>query len=201
MTTFSSSGRISPLHVPVVSGLLVMLALLLCWGRPTGAAPTQMLTLRDMAVDTQDEDVVLRFGVDLETAGQVTAMLQDGEILGLRCRATLERRRTLWFNKTLTEVQRVIVFRYDPLNNRYLAEDEKGLLAEHPDVAGLFAQTLGRIAIDLGPRDALPVDEDYRVDLTVRMDRVNVPAWLKRALFFWDFEVSPETRYQFEFSY
>jgi hypothetical protein len=69
------------------------------------------------------------------------------------------------------------------------------------DLAPLLDKAWGAVAMDLGSWSLLAPGHDYALRLRISLKRLDVPAWLRYAVFFWSWDVLPETNYQQEFHY
>jgi len=170
------------------------------------ACPTrshaQNLVLVNLVVDNQAGDILVRFGVDVEGTDKVAAMLREGESLELRCHVSLTRTRAMWLNKPLASADLALALRHDPLSKRYVAETPGGgPPMTHTELAMLLSQAWSEIAMHLGSWHELSRGRKYGLMLEIRLDRLDVPVWLKRSLFFWNWEAAPATHYQLEFTY
>ena len=177
---------------------------LLCMALLLGASPAfaQGVSLRNLVVDNRGGDIVVRFGVEVDDPDGLARLLQHGEVLGVRAVADISLIRSYWLNRTIAEAQSAVIFRYDAVNNRYTALTAQGqLVSEHAELATLLSKALAEMSLGLGSWKSLVKDESYRINLEIRLSRVDVPAWLKRTLFFWDFDPTPSTHYQLDFNH
>lgn len=195
---FPPWGRICPRYGQVLVAGLALILLLACPGRSLA----QELVLVNLVVDNHAGAILVRFGVKVEGTDRVAELLKDGESLGLNCSISLQRSRSLWVDKTAGEAELYLSLRYDPLSKQFVAEspgDEPPMV--HPDLTALLDRAWSEISLELGSWKNLVRGKEYNLRLEIRLDREDVPIWLKRSLFFWDWEAAPATHYQLEFTY
>ncbi|MEG6549015.1 DUF4390 domain-containing protein [Desulfocurvibacter africanus] len=162
----------------------------------------QELVLSNLVVDNQAGEILVRFGVEVEGSDRVAGILKEGESLGLSCSVSLLRERSLWIDQTVYSADLDLFLRYDPLSKQFTAElpGSESPMA-HADLAVLLSKAWSEITLDLGPWKDLSRGKDYRLMLEISLNRLDVPIWLKKPLFFWDWEAAPTTHYQLEFTY
>ncbi|MCM0755729.1 DUF4390 domain-containing protein [Desulfovibrio aminophilus] len=167
-----------------------------------GPARAQSLSLNNLVVDNQAGSFMARFGVVVEGIEDVALNLDNGVVLGLTCDARLSRRRSLWSNKTVNEVQWVSRLQQDALTGEYvLVLPGRETPYREKDLPRLLTRAWSTIAVDLGPWNKLERGEDYVLDLSIKLNQVDIPGWFRRTLFFWSWDVVPATTYQLEFRY
>lgn len=162
----------------------------------------QELVLNNLVVDNQAGEILVRFGVEVEGSDQLADVLKEGESLGLSCSVALLRQRALWFDQTVYAADVDLFLRYDPLGKQFVAElPGSDASRAHADLAVLLSKAWSEIALGLGPWKNLSRGREYSLMLEISLNRLDVPVWLKKSLFFWDWEAAPTTHYQLEFTY
>ena len=177
------------------------LALLVLLLSPVSVS-AQTLALDNLVVDNQEGRILVRFAIGVEGESELAQLLTSGEMLGLRVSADLSRKRSVWFDKSVADREVLYLLRWDGLKNVFAVLDAGGApLAEGTDFSALLAGIFGRMNMDLGAWSRLKRDNEYRLALQLRLGRVDVPMWLKRVLFFWNWDAAPSAHYQLEFTY
>ena len=177
------------------------LALLVLLLSPVSVS-AQTLALDNLVVDNQEGRILVRFAIGVEGESELAQLLTSGEMLGLRVSADLLRKRSVWFDKSVADREVLYLLRWDGLKNVFAVLDAGGVpLAEGTDFSALLAGIFGRMNMDLGAWSRLKRDNEYRLALQLRLGRVDVPMWLKRVLFFWNWDAAPSAHYQLEFTY
>ncbi len=180
--------------------LAVLLALAVTLAGASAMAD-QALDLNNLVLDNQAGQITVRFGVSAPPAPLREAMA-EGSSLGLVCTATLERVRGVLPDADLAEGEYVSVLGRDELAQEYvlhLPGVEKPVRSK--DLPALLDKAWGAVTMDLGSWDLLTPGHSYNLSLTISLKRRDVPAWLRYSLFFWSWDVLPETNYQLEFNY
>ena len=180
----------------------LLLALGLALGLAGNArAADQVLDLNNLVLDNQAGQITVRFGVTAPP-GPLREALAEGSTLGLVCTATLERVRGVFFDVDVAEGEYVSELTRDELAQEYvlrLPGVEKPVRSK--DLPALLDKAWGSVTMDLGSWGLLMPGQTYTLNLTTSLKRRDVPAWLRYSLFFWSWDVLPETNYQLEFSY
>jgi len=178
---------------------LCLAALLVLAGVASAAA--QALDLNNLVLDNQAGQITVRFGVSAPAA-PLREALAEGASLGLVCKATLERVRGVLPNSDLVEGEYVSVLERDELAQEYvlrLPGVEKPVRSK--DLPALLNKAWGSVTMDLGSWGLLAPGHAYTLSLAISLKRRDVPAWLRYSLFFWSWDVLPETNYQLQFNY
>ncbi len=179
--------------------LALILALLFFSAVPARA---QSLTLNNLVVDNQAGSFMARFGVLVDGVPEVAYNLDNGVVLGLTCDARLSRKRSMWADKTVNEVQWMSRLQQDSLTGEYvLVMPGRETPFREKDLQKLLTRAWSNISVDLGSWSNLERGADYVLDLSIKLNQVDIPNWFKRTLFFWSWDVVPATSYQLEFRY
>ncbi len=182
--------------------LLACLALAACLVLAATAAMAQNLALGNLILDNQAGSISVRFGVRIHGVSELEADLAAGAVMGLRCEADMYLRKSLWRDTRVAGTTLVSPLRKDVLANDYVIElPGEGRTLRDKDLGALLDKAWGRIALDLGPWETLLPGRDYRLDMRIAMDRLDVPDWLRYVVFFWSFDVSEPVHYRMDFSY
>jgi hypothetical protein len=160
------------------------------------------MRLSHLVLDNQAGEITARFGIDFMGLEELERALSEGSTLELVCMAEIVRRRSLWMNKGLAEAEFMSTLSRDALAKEYvlrLPGEQEPLRSDK--LAPLIDKAWGALVMDLGPWSTLQRGQEYTLGLSVTLRRSEVPAWLRYTLFFWSWEVVPETEYQLDFSY
>ncbi len=199
-------------HPPARRALArLFLALALVLGLAAGAAaqgggappaPDGALDLRNLVLDNQAGDISVRFGVGLPEVRALEEELAAGTTVGLKCRATVYRRKSLWTDTNVASASFVSPLAKDALANDYILElpgEARPLRGK--DLPALLDKGWGALALNLGPWESLLPGHQYRLRLEISVDRLEVPVWMRYTLFFWSFDLYAPVSYQLEFNY
>jgi hypothetical protein len=190
-------GR-AALLAPVLAALALLLALVLA----AQAAPAQSLVLDNLVLSNQAGTIAVRFGLEVDNVEPLRRALKDGGVLGLRCRARLSKHQSYLPDSLVAKAGIMRTLSWDGLTREYvIGQPGQVELLRNGNLASLVGAGWREIAMDLGPWSLLERGASYRLDLSVDLDRADVPLWLRRVLFFWSWDVVPEAKYQLEFTY
>lgn len=196
---FSSPAGPGASLAPRLRACLLAVAVLVLCALPARA---QNLELGNLILDNQAGSISVRFGVRLQGIPELEADLAAGAVMGLRCEADVYLRKSLWRDTRVAGTTLVSPLRKDVLANDYVIElPGEGRTLRDKDLAALLDKAWGRISLDLGPWQTLLPGRDYRLDMRIAMDRLDVPDWLRYVVFFWSFDVSEPVSYRMDFSY
>lgn len=195
---FPPRGRPCPVAGAAALLGLALAMVLFCPAR----GHAQGLVLANLVVDNQAGAILVRFGVEVEGTSELADLLRDGESLGLRCSATLLHKRSMWLDKTVSSAGLDLSLRHDPLSKQFVAEAlDGGTPLTHTDLTALLGKAWSEISLNLGSWKDLNRGKEYSLLLEINLNRLDVPVWLKRSLFFWNWSAAPTTRYQLDFTY
>ena len=182
------------------AGLLAAAALVLALLPARGLAAG--LELANLALDNRGGNLSVHFGLKVEDLAAVKAVLDQGSELGLRCRVAVHRVRTLFFDSRVAGLDFESRLKADGLAQEYSVElPGGGKPLRGKDLAALLAKAWGNVTLDLGPWKALAPGHEYALSLDVSLKRVDVPAWVRVAVFFWSWDVLPATHYEQDFRF
>jgi len=167
----------------------------------TDALATQNLTLSNFVMDNQQGNVTLRFSLAIDDVESLRALLQDGSLLALKCRAKLARKRGHWLSKTLVDVEARHLLSGNSLTHEFLLEQDQVKTLRNKSLAALLAEGWNHMEINLGPFSLLERGQSYAVELEVSLLQADVPAWMRWALFFKSWEVAPAAGYRLDFEF
>lgn len=161
-----------------------------------GPAWAQSLILNNLVIDNQAGSFMARFGVFVDGVPEVAHNLNNGVVLGLTCEAKLSRKRGMWVDKILAEVQWISRLQQDSLTGEYvLVLPERETPFREKDLQKLFLRAWSNISVDLGLWSNLERGQEYVLDLAIKLNQVDIPNWFWRTLFFWSWELASATTY------
>lgn len=166
------------------------------------AAQPERLILRAFSVATEGETMVLRVAVDIDDREALRNLLRDGAQLKLTLAATLKRSRTLMPAEEVGVVVAEILMRHDPLTREFEFSTSPDLPHRRDrNFNRLMDATLERLRLPLAPAAGLAQGESYTLSLTCGLRHTQVPPWLEKTLFFWSWDVVPESTYTQSFTF
>ncbi len=140
----------------------------------------------------------------LEASVQVTRpeiwknLLQEGAALEVVCKVNLLQSRILLTNRNLGESLYHWQLRFDPLTRDYLLIKD-GQALRHNDLHTLLSSFLEDMVLPL-PAEHEPEPGQYLARLELSLIQSNVPAWLKKTLFFWSWNVAAPEVFEQDFT-
>lgn len=167
---------------------------------PQSAHATGM-ELSDLVLDNEKGNVTVRFSIAMDTFDELEAELEAGNTVRLTCNGNVYRQRSMWADASVAEGEWVSYLSKDVLANSYKLVTNREKPVEGKSLRELLKKSWLGLTMNLGPWSALESGRDYRLVLSLNMDRTETPVWLRYMLFFWSFDVYPERTYQLDFSY
>jgi hypothetical protein len=162
----------------------------------------QTLVLSNLVVDNQAGSLMARFGVAVDGVAEMTDNLQNGVTLSLVCKARLNKSGSLFNGHQLAETQMTSKLKYDALTKEYsLQLPGREAPLKHPRLDELLRAGWGSLSLDMGPWRMLERGQDYTLALDIKLSQADMPNWLRRNLFFWSWDVIPNSSYQLQFKY
>ena len=183
---------------PLAAALALVLALTL-WGQ---AAQAQTLVLSNLVVDNQSGALAARFGVALDSLAEVSDALQSGMTLALTCRGKLAVAGGMFSSPQVAAAEMTCRLKYDQLTREYsltLPGREAPLKNQRLDE--LLRTGWESLTLEMGSWKLLERGKEYALTLDIRLHQTDIPNWFKRTLFFWSWDVAPQTSYQLHFKY
>lgn len=172
---------------------------LLCGG---GLLHAQSLILNDLVVDNSNGTMTVHYGVLVEDAPAIEQALSEGLKLRFIGHVALYEKRSLWWNEFLVENNFVCDLREDTLKQEVvLVIDDQETRFPMSEFARVFQERLEHLVTPLGPWSMVDKKTTYIVRLTLTMSRIDVPVWIRVPLFFWSWDLVPETTFEMEFAY
>lgn len=167
-----------------------------------GASCGQTLVLRQPAIDHAGDELQVRLGIDLRDVNGVAAALKDGVSREVSCSASLFRVRQYWFDSRIGQKRYTWRMGYDALSGEFVIRDgQRGRELRGADLAALLKTAWASVRMPLGRWALLQRGTMYNLDMAVTMHQTEVPGWVTRTLFFWDWNQGPSTSYALEFRY
>jgi hypothetical protein len=186
---------------------LLFLCVFLCLGvsslsvipENAGASSSAPVILDGVVLDNHDGRVRLSCGVRIADPAPIRDALSEGMDLELVCTGTLHRVRTVLWNETLAEQRFNAVLKGDLLSRRYVLEQEGTRKVFSEDsLAEELNRSWARLDFDLGHWSLIDPGERYVIGINVSLKKTEIPAWVRLPLFFWSWDVVPETSYRME---
>ncbi|NDV28888.1 DUF4390 domain-containing protein [Desulfovibrio sp. JC010] len=166
------------------------------------AAQASSLQLKNMVLDNQAGSIMARFGIELIADAQVEEALHNGIKLKLICKASLYEHKDIWLDSEMAGKTYTNKLYFDSLSNLFVLEKQgSNKIFKNKSLSILLREEWRNIILDLGPWSTLQRGERYNLRLKVRLDRTEVPAWLRNTLFFWSWDIIPAATYQLDFTY
>jgi hypothetical protein len=163
-------------------------------------AQAQELHLANLVLNNFEGKIRVRFGVEPSNADQIRQLLDNGERLALRCRASLSAKRDYLWNRELTAASFESDLRRLRGGDFAVTLPGQGPMVDK-DLTALFRKAWNEILIDLGPWEHLERGQTYVLSLHLSLVRPDVSQWLSRGLFFLSFDAAPPVSYQLDFTY
>lgn len=183
---------------PLAAALALVLALTL-WGQ---AAQAQTLVLSNLVVDNQSGALAARFGVALDSLAEVSDALQSGMTLALTCRGKLSVAGGMFSSPQVAAAEMACRLKYDMLTREYsLTVPGREAPLKNQRLDELLRTGWQSLTLDMGPWKLLERGKEYTLTLDIRLHQTDIPNWFKRTLFFWSWDVAPQTSYQLHFKY
>lgn len=163
-------------------------------------AQAQELHLANLVLNNFEGKIRVRFGVEPSNPDQIRQILDGGERLALRCRASLSAKRDYLWNRELAAASLESDLRRLRGGDFAVTLPGQGPMVDK-DLTALFRKAWNEILIDLGPWDRLERGQTYVLSLQLSLVRPDVSPWLSRGLFFLSFDAAQPVSYQLDFTY
>lgn len=166
-----------------------------------GVAKAQSLEIKESVLDMGSGQVQVRFGLEVKGIDELRQVLEDGGVFELQCQATLYRKRGVVWDAAMGQAIFTSQINSNPLSQSFSVIDSTtNKIVQNKNFSDLLHSVWKAIVLDLGAVGKLEKGQEYRVVLTVGVDQVDVPQWVKRSMFFWSFEAIPKTSTELTFT-
>lgn len=166
---------------------------------PVYAEGDAVFLLNSLSVVTRNGAPRLEAAVTVSDTAPIRANLRDGAALNLSLDLVVELPRLVLPSQTFAESHILYQLRFDPLTREYVLLREAAPALRHTSLEVLLNGVLGDTAIPLVPSTPLTPEDTYRATLTLSLRHAHVPPWLKRALFFWSWDVLAPATFTLDF--
>jgi len=163
-------------------------------------AQAQELHLANLVLNNFEGKIRVRFGVEPTSPDQIRQILDGGDRLALRCRASLSAKRDYLWNRELAAATFESDLRRLRGGDFAVTLPGQGPMVDK-DLGVLFHKAWSEILIDLGPWDRLERGKTYVLSLQLALVRPDVSPWVSRSLFLLSFDAAPPVSYQLDFTY
>jgi hypothetical protein len=183
-------------------GLLIGLWALFFMSLLGSTVQAQEIELNNLVLDSsQAGHIRVRFGLSCPVDPLLQA-LDSGAKVRFDFEARLYRERPLLWDEFKGSARKGYTLFSQALSQEFVLmgpSDDKQVSG--PELGALFKRSWSGLKLDLGPWQGLKPGSAYMIDLSIHCQRVDVPLWLRRALFFWSWDVLPSSTYQLRFEY
>ena len=165
-----------------------------------GDCRAQSLDLSGFVVDTRQGKLAATFSLDVQDFEKIKAALDRGSKLALVCRASLLKGRLIIRDRSLAERMIEIGLEKDLLSGQYSIFFPEKRLSLSSFEQEDFIRHFSDISLELFPLDNLVPEQKYIVRIELQLISREIPNWIKRILFFWNWDMVRPVRYEMEFS-
>lgn len=169
---------------------------------PVPSACASSVSITDLGVDNAAGAVSVGFSIVVNDMAPLMEALQNGGDYEVSCTSKLYHRRAGFWDSFLSEASYSCVLSSKPIARECQVQDSRGVHTFH--FKGLQEQLntfWSRLSIPMGSWDMIERGAAYRVVLTFRITRTNIPNWVSKPLFFVTWDLVPEVMYEFDFDF
>lgn len=160
------------------------------------------LKLDNFLLDTQDDKLVLRFGVSINDIDGLKQILRDGAVINLTSTADISPKSTIIPRGALVEIQGLSSLQMEPLTREFiLTEPDRDMPNRNKSLKQLLDSTWLTMSLPLCSLSELSHGSEYIVQLSIKLEHADMPAWLSKTLFFWSWNVTPPINYSMTFTF
>lgn len=131
----------------------------------------------------------INFALGVNDSKEVLPWLNKGLHLKLECVGRLVLHRRLWLDKVVATSFLGYELKKNPLSQKFVLKDKVKLQEfKDKDLNKLITGHLQGLHMVLDPGNKLLPGKEYELELEIVLARTDVPLWVKRTIFFWDWE-------------
>ena len=160
---------------------------------------SQEFYLNNLILDNINGKIQIRFSLDIGNSDKLISYLKEGIILKLNCKAQLREDRRFWKDRLIYVKKKEFKISFNPLTKEYIISSGKNFSERDKNLDQLFKRVWEKLIIDLGSWQNLKKNKKYIFQLSLKMVRSDIPKWMKRILFFINWDVISEKEYRIKF--
>ena len=162
--------------------------------------PVSELVLMRPSLTARPYAVRFSYGVGIKGMVPVRDQLRDGAHMLIEGSVSLLQNNLIRPNSELASVPVSWLLRHEPLTQDFLLFADPEFVRRGPFIDALIRETLSELHADLTLTEPLQEDQTYTLKLTLVLKYAEVPPWLKKALFFWSWDLSPVLVFERQFT-
>jgi len=162
--------------------------------------PVSELVLMRPAITARPYAVRFSYGVGIKGMVPVRDQLRDGAHMLLEGSVSLLQNNLIRPSSELASVPVSWLLRHEPLTQDFLLFADPERVRRGPFIDTLIRETWSDLHADLTLTEPLQEDQTYTLKLTLVLKYAEVPPWLKKALFFWSWDLSPVLVFERQFT-
>lgn len=183
-----------------VALIFTLVSIFLCYF--SGLAQASAVGVTNLGVNNAQGMVAVDFSLVVQDEFAVLEALHDGGEFEVTCTAKLYNRRMGIWNEFLAEDSYICTLSSNPIAREFRVQDQRGTrIFEFSDLADALNGFWSGLSLTMGNWEIIERNKVYKVVLTFKVSRTNVPGWVSKSLFFVEWDLVPELSYEFEFDY
>jgi hypothetical protein len=160
------------------------------------------VSITDLGVDNADGRVSVGFSIVVNDAAPFLEAVQNGGVYEVLCAGKLYHRRAGFWDEFLSEASYSCELSSRPIARECLVQDQRGThIIEFSELQGALNNFWSRLSLPMGDWSMIERNQAYRVVLTFKITRTNMPGWVSKPLFFVSWDLVPETVYVLDFDF
>ena len=167
-----------------------------------GVAWASPVSVTGLGVDNSAGKVSVGFSITVEDMKPLMDALSNGGDYEVSCTSKLYHRRAGFWDSFLSEASYTCVLSSKPIARECQVLDNRGTHTFHfKDLKEDLNKYWSSLAIPMGSWDMIERGAAYRIVMTFRITRTNIPNWVSKPLFFVSWDLVPEIVYEFDFDF
>lgn len=156
----------------------------------------------DLGVDNAEGRVSVGFSIVVNDSAPFLQALQNGGVYEVLCTAKLYHRRAGFWDEFLSEASYTCELSSKPIARECLVQDSRGSeTIDFSELRNALNRFWSRLSLPMGDWSMIERNRAYRVVLTFKITRTNMPGWVSKPLFFVSWDLVPETVYDLDFDF
>lgn len=160
------------------------------------------VSVTGLGVDNTAGKVSVGFSITVNDMAPLMEALSNGGDYEVSCTSKLYHRRAGFWDSFLSEASYTCVLSSRPIARECQVQDNRGTHTFHfRDLGEQLNSHWSRLSIPMGSWDMIERGAAYRIVMTFRITRTNIPNWVSKPLFFVSWDLVPEMVYEFDFDF
>jgi len=180
-------------------GLIIFFLSLACLIIPSRAF-SQHITLENIILNTSNKNVSIQISLDVTEPDKLQKIIKENKFqVVFSYHIEIQKKVKFFFDKTVFSKDRELNIFFNPINNKFSIRKKNKLIFSTDSIDKLL-EKISTINLKL-PIWRRPTGKKKYVLILKFSLKKKVPYWIEKTLFFWNFDITPPSKYYIDFKF